>query len=194
MRGIRYAAQYTYSLRFHLFTANEPWPSTLLEVLHRSLTFAVPILPHVFLASTLVSGEVLDFLAIHVLRNVVRLPFCGKNKLAPRNCNEVGPEALTLERKPESLMRVVLVICLILVVFDLDEVTVDRRWVQTQTDKCVDGGCFGYELEGPALLVLELYQILVVLDNLVAFALGSFEQLGQGEPLASHLVAGARTC
>ena len=98
-------------------------------------------------------------------------------------------DALTLERKPNTLVRVVLVVGLVLVVLDLDEVAVDGRRVQTQTDKRVDRGGLWDDLECPALLVLELDQVLVVLDDLVAFVLGGLEELRQGEPLAGHLVS-----
>jgi hypothetical protein len=65
-------------------------------------------------------------------------------------------------------MRVVLVVCLVLVILDLDEVAVHRRGIQTQTNERIDGGGLWYELERPALLVLELYQVPIILDNLVA--------------------------
>ena len=46
-------------------------------------------------------------------------------------------------------MRVVLVVCLVLVVFDLDEVGVDGCGVEGKGDEGVDGGGFGDEFEGP---------------------------------------------
>jgi hypothetical protein len=68
-------------------------------------------------------------------------------------------------------MQVVLVVRLILVILDLNEVAVHRRGIQAQVDKRIDGCCLRYDSERPALLVLELYQILVVLDNLIAIVL-----------------------
>lgn len=52
-------------------------------------------------------------------------------------------------------MRVVLVVGLILVVFDLDEVGVDGVGVEGEADEGVDGGGFGNEFEGPGLFFLE---------------------------------------
>jgi hypothetical protein len=39
------------------------------------------------------------------------------------------------------------------------------------------------------LLILELDQVSVVLNDLVALVLARLEELGQSEPLSSHLVA-----
>ena len=46
-------------------------------------------------------------------------------------------------------MRVVLVVGLVLVIFDLNEVAVDGRRVEGEGDEGVDGGGFGNDLEGP---------------------------------------------
>lgn len=75
-------------------------------------------------------------------------------------------------------------------ILDLDKVLIltDSVRIQAQTDEGIDGGGLGDQLEGPALLVLELDEVAVVLDHLVPFVLGRVEQLGQREPLARHLV------
>lgn len=69
--------------------------------------------------------------AVHVLHDLIRLPF--------------------LEAETQTLMRVVLVVGLILVVFDLDEVAVDGGRVEGEGDESVDGGGFGNDFEGPGL-------------------------------------------
>lgn len=74
-------------------------------------------------------------------------------------------------------------------VLDLNEVRIYSIRVQTQRDEGVDSRRLGDDLERPALLVLELDQVLVVLDHFVALIFGFFEQLGKREPLAGHLVA-----
>jgi hypothetical protein len=103
-------------------------------------------------------------------------------------------------------VRVVFVVCLILVIFDLDEVWVHGIGVEGQWDECVDSGGLGNDLERPwlqtsvmflatqeailtYLLILELDQVSVVLDDLIALVLARLEKLGQGKPLSSHLVA-----
>lgn len=86
-------------------------------------------------------------------------------------------------------MAVVLVVGLILVVLDLNEIGVDSIRIQTQRDQRIDSGRLRDDLERPALLVLELDQVLVVLDHFVTLVLGLFEQLGEREPLSGHLVA-----
>ena len=48
---------------------------------------------------------------------------------------------------------------------------------------------FGDDLESPGLGVLELDEIAVVDDDLVAFVVALLEEFGEGEPLAGHLVA-----
>ena len=62
------------------------------------------------LTRTLIRLKLLHLRAVHVLHNLICLPF--------------------LEAKPQTLVRVVLVIRLILVVLDLDEVAVDGGWVE----------------------------------------------------------------
>ena len=46
-------------------------------------------------------------------------------------------------------MGVVLVVCLIFMIFDLDEVGVHSLRVERQRDECVDSGRLGDELERP---------------------------------------------
>ena len=67
--------------------------------------------------------------AIHMLHDLIRLPL--------------------LEAEAQTLMRVVLIVGLILVVFDLDEVAVDGGRVQGEGDEGVDSGGFGDDFEGP---------------------------------------------
>ena len=67
--------------------------------------------------------------AIHMLHDLIRLPF--------------------LEAEAQTLMRVVLIVGLILVVLDLDEVAVDGGRVEGEGDEGVDGGGFGNDFEGP---------------------------------------------
>lgn len=86
-------------------------------------------------------------------------------------------------------MGVVFIVSLILVVLDLDEIRVDSIRIQTQRDQRIDGGRLRDDLERPALLILELNEILVVLDHFVALVLGFLEQLGKREPLSGHLIA-----
>lgn len=90
-----------------------------------------------------------------------------------------------------ELTRIVFIVCLVLVIFDTDEILVlaDTVRVKAQTDEGIDSGGLGDYLECPTLLVLELDQVTVVLGHLVAFILGLLEQLWQREPLACHLVS-----
>ena len=78
-----------------------------LQVLDWCVPFlrATPMLPDIFLSSLLVCLEQMDLFTVHVLHHRVRLPL--------------------LETEAETLMRVVLIVGLILVIFHLDEVTVD---------------------------------------------------------------------
>lgn len=56
-----------------------------------------------------------------------------------------------LERRPEPLVRVVLVIGLVLVVFDTNEIAIDAPWIERQADESIDDGCFGDDPERPCL-------------------------------------------
>lgn len=103
-------------------------------------------------------------------------------------------------------MRVVLVVCLVFVILDLNKVRVYGVRVERQGNECVDGSGLGNNLKCPRLrtsaivlrvreasvshlLVLELNQIPVVLDDLVALIFARLEKLGQSKPLSGHLVA-----
>ena len=59
---------------------------------------------------SLISLKLLDLGAVHLLHDLISLPF--------------------FEAKTETLMRVVLVIRLIFVILDLDKVAVDGGWVE----------------------------------------------------------------
>lgn len=54
-----------------------------------------------------------------------------------------------LEAEPQTLVRVVLVVSLVLVVLDADEVGVFGLGVEGEGDEGVDGGGFGDDFEGP---------------------------------------------
>ena len=73
-------------------------------MLLRCVSFAIAILPHMLLSCILVSLKCCNFLAIHVLSYLVRLPF--------------------LECKPKTLVTVILIVRLVFVVFYPDEVAV----------------------------------------------------------------------
>jgi hypothetical protein len=89
-------------------------------------------------------------------------------------------------------VRVVFIIRLVLVVLDLDEVRVHSVGVEGQRDESVDSGRLGDDLERPRLcmlvmalarrrvfltylLILELNQVSVVLNDLVALVLARLE-------------------
>ena len=105
-----------------------------LQVLSRRVTLsgATTILPDVLLTRPLIRLKLLHLGAVHVLHNLVRLPF--------------------LEAETQTLVRVVLIVRLILVVLDLDEVAVDGGRVQRQGDEGIDGGGFGNDFESPRLV------------------------------------------
>lgn len=56
-----------------------------------------------------------------------------------------------LEAEPNTLVRVVLIVSLILVVLDADEIRVYGFWIKREGDESVDRGCFGNEFECPRL-------------------------------------------
>ena len=56
-----------------------------------------------------------------------------------------------LEREAKTFMRVVFVVGLILVIFQLNEVGVDRRGIEGQGNKSIDRGGLWDELESPRL-------------------------------------------
>lgn len=75
-----------------------------------SVYVSTAILVDRLLCSTLVCLEMLDFFARHDLDHIVGLPL--------------------LEDKPQPLVRIVFLICLVLVVLDLDKVRVDSVWIK----------------------------------------------------------------
>lgn len=56
-----------------------------------------------------------------------------------------------LEAEPQPLVRIVFVIGLVLVVFDLDEIAVDGVGRESEGHERVDGCGFGDDLESPTL-------------------------------------------
>ena len=63
---------------------------------------------------------------------------------------------------------------LVLVVLNLHKLRVYGLRVQTQSNKSIDRGRFGDDLERPRLLILELDDLVVTADDLVAFVLGVY--------------------
>lgn len=94
-----------------------------------SLLITRSILVHRRLRSVRILLEVLNLLGIHMRRNVICLPL--------------------LEVEAQTLVRVVLVVCLVLVVLDLDEVGVDGVGIEGEGDDGVDCGGLGDDLECP---------------------------------------------
>jgi hypothetical protein len=139
-----------------------------LEALLRRIALLVTsaVLPHGLFGSALVLLEVLDLLGIHMLHHGICLPL--------------------LEAESQSLMAVVLVVCLIFVIFHLDEVRVHSVGVEAEGDQRVNRGRLGDDLESPRLLVLELDHFVVAPDDFVALVLGFLEELGKCEPLAGY--------
>lgn len=133
------------------------------------LLLPTPILPHMFLISPLIRLELLQFRRTHMLNHVIRLPL--------------------FKAKPHALMTIILVVCLILVIFNLHKLTIFRRGIQTQRDKSGDSGGLGDEPKSPGLLVFELDHVVVGADYLVGFVDGGVEEFGEGEPLPGHFIA-----
>ena len=102
-----------------------------LQVLDRGLTIfaSTAIRVDSGFPGTRVLLEELDLFTVHMLRDLISLPF--------------------LEAKTDAFMRVVLVVGLILVVLNLDKVRVDGGGIKREGDEGVDGGGFGNELECP---------------------------------------------
>lgn len=101
------------------------------QILLRRLCRPLPVPSHILFPGPLVRLELLDLLAIHVLHDLIGLPF--------------------LEREADAFVRVVFVVGLILVELDADEVRLDRLGVERKADEGVDGGGFGDQAEGPGL-------------------------------------------
>ena len=59
-----------------------------------------------------------------------------------------------LARESQSLVAVILVVCLILVVLDADEIALYGFGVQGECDQRIDSGGLGNDLEGPRLSLL----------------------------------------
>ena len=102
-----------------------------LQILSRrvALSSTTAVLPDMLFSRPLICLKLLHLGAIHVLHNLICLPF--------------------LKAETQTLMRIVLVIRLIFVVLDLDEIAVDGGWVERQGDEGVDGGCFRDNFECP---------------------------------------------
>ena len=83
-----------------------------LQILSRriALSGSAAVLPNMLFTRSLISLKLLHLGAVHVLHDLVCLPF--------------------LEGETETLVRVVLVVRLIFVILDLDEVAVDGGWVE----------------------------------------------------------------
>ena len=73
----------------------------------------------------------LQFLAVQMIYNVIRLPF--------------------LEVEPEPFVRVVFLVGLIFMIFDLDEVRIDGCGIKRERNKAGDGGAFGDKCKRPGL-------------------------------------------
>lgn len=110
-----------------------PFELPSLQILLGSLSLLITstILLHGFLGSVLVLLKVLHLFAIHVLHDIIRLPL--------------------LEAETETFMAVVLVVCLILMVLDLNKVRVYSVGIEGKRYEGVDGCCFGDDFEGPRL-------------------------------------------
>lgn len=78
---------------------------------------------------TLISLESLHLFSIHMLSHLVSLPL--------------------LEAKPNPLVRVILIICLVFVVLDLDKVRIDSVRVKRERNKRIDSRSLGDDLECP---------------------------------------------
>lgn len=78
---------------------------------------------------TLISLESLHLFSIHMLSHLVSLPL--------------------LEAKPNPLVRVILIICLVFVVLDLDKIRIDGVRVKRERNKRIDSRSLGDDLECP---------------------------------------------
>jgi len=81
------------------------------------------------LACVLVFIKVLHLFAVHVLHDVVCLPF--------------------LEAETNALMTIVLVVGLVLVVLDLNEIRIDRVRIERERDYGIDRGGLWDDFECP---------------------------------------------
>lgn len=78
---------------------------------------------------TLISLESLHLFSIHMLSHLVSLPL--------------------LEAKPNPLVRVIFIICLVFVVLDLDKIRIDSVRVKRERNKRIDRRSLGDDLECP---------------------------------------------
>lgn len=101
------------------------------EVLLRRIALLVTgtVLPYCLLLGALILLKVLHLVTVHDLNHIVGLPF--------------------FEVEAESLVAVVLVICLVLVVFDLNEIGVDSAGVEGEGDQGINCGFLWDDLKGP---------------------------------------------
>lgn len=115
------------------FPPLQPPSQLILQILDRRLSLlpATAILPNLVLARPLISLEQLNLGRIHMLHHGIGLPF--------------------LKAEPQALMRIVLVVGLVLVVFDLDEIAIDGVGREGEGHERVDGCGFGDDLESPTL-------------------------------------------
>lgn len=127
------------------------------------------------LGGVLVSNELLNFLAVHILHNVVSLPFLETEANA-LICQELACEQPKGYLDCSKHTRVILIIRLILVILDLDEIRVHRSWIQTQTHQRINRCRLWNASKRPALLILELNQIPIILDDLIALIHAGIEQ------------------
>lgn len=81
------------------------------------------------LARALIRLKFLHLLTTHNLRHLISLPL--------------------FEAEPSALVAIVFVVLLVLVVFNLDDVTVDGGWVEREGDEGVHVCGFGNESESP---------------------------------------------
>ena len=143
------------------------------EVLYRCICSATPISFGLDFRGVLISLKLRDFWTVHILHHVVGLPLLEAeantfvcNRLA-RFC---GYLFWTYASNP--------CICLVFVILHLDEVRINCARVQAKAHERVDCGCLRDAPERPALLILELYQVSVILNDLVSFIFAIIEKLG----------------
>ena len=102
------------------------------KILLRRLRNTILVLAHFLpMLALIILLEELHVLAVHLTRDLVRLPL--------------------LEREPGPGVRVILGVRLVLVVLDADEVAVNRGGVERERDERVDGGRFDTAGECPRL-------------------------------------------
>jgi hypothetical protein len=123
-------SSYIYS-SIHPKSGRGEFHSSSLQILLGHISLSITVFPHMLLPSTLICLKRSYLLRIHMLGHLIRLPL--------------------LERESQSLVAIILIICLVFVVLDADEVAMHCLGIQGKGDKCVDSGGFGNDLEGPGL-------------------------------------------